>query len=60
MRVKVYKRSIDKLLDDYYMMFDDTFPTWQLDLNEDIIKDCLKQGKDVYELGYLELDDNIY
>lgn len=60
MRVKVYKRGIDKLLDDYYMMFDDTFPTWQLDLNEDIIKDCLKQGKDVYELGYLELDDNIY
>lgn len=60
MRVKVYKRGIDKLLDDYYMMFDDTFPTWQLDLNEDIIKDCLKQGKDVYELGYLELDDNLY
>ena len=60
MRVKVYKRGIDKLLDDYYMMFDDTFPTWQRGLNEDIIKDCLKQGKDVYELGYLELDDNIY
>ena len=60
MRVKVYKRGIDKLLDDYYMMFDDTFPTYQLGLDEDIIKDCLKQGKDVYELGYLELDDNLY
>ena len=60
MRVKVYKRGIDKLLDDYYMMFDDTFPVYQLGLDEDIIKDCLKQGKDVYELGYLELDDNLY
>ena len=60
MRVKVYKRGIDKLLDDYYMMFDDAFPTYQLGLDEDIIKDCLKQGKDVYELGYLELDDNLY
>ena len=58
MRVKIYKRGIDKLLDDYYMMFDDTFPTYQLGLDENIINDCLKQGKDVYELGYLEVDDN--
>lgn len=58
MRVKVYKGGIDKLLDDYYMMFDDTFPSWQLGLDEDIIKECLKQGKTVYELDYLELDDN--
>ena len=56
MRVRVYRRGID----DYYIMFDDTFPTYQLGLNEDIIKDCLHQGKDVYELGYLEHDDNLW
>lgn len=60
MRVKVHRRGIDELLDDYYIMFDDTFPTYQLGLNEDIIKDCLHQGKDVYELGYLEHDDNLW
>ena len=47
MRVRVYRRGIDELLDDYYIMFDDTFPTYQLGLNVDIIKDCLHQGKDV-------------
>lgn len=58
MNIKVYKSEIDQLLDDYYMMFDDTFPTWQLGLDKDKIKQCLKQGKTVYELEMIELDDN--
>ena len=41
-------------------MFDDTFPSYQLGLDEDICKECLRKGKDVYELGYLELDDKNY
>lgn len=48
------------IFDDYYLMFDDAFPTYQLGLDEDICKECLRQGKTVYELGYLELDDKNY
>ena len=50
----------EKIFDEYYLMFDDTFPTMQLGLDEDICKECLRQGKTVYELGYLELDDKLY
>lgn len=45
---------------EYKLMFDDTFPSMQLGLDEEICKECLRQGKDVYELGYLELDDKLY
>lgn len=48
------------IFDDYRLMFDDTFPSYQLGLDEDICKECLRQGKTVYELGYLELDDKLY
>lgn len=48
------------IFDDYYLMFDDTFPSVQLGLDEDICRECLRQGKTVYELGYLELDDKNY
>lgn len=48
------------VFDDYYLMFDDSFPSYQLGLDEDICKECLRQGKTVYELGYLELDDKLY
>lgn len=58
MRVKIELSELSKLLDDYYIMFNDTFPTYQLGLDEAKIKECLKQGKTAYELGMLELDDN--
>ena len=58
--VKIDKDPIDKLFDDYKLMFDDTFPSMQLGLDEEICKECLRQGKDVYELGYLKLDDKNY
>ena len=44
--------------DKYYIMFGDTFPSWQLGLDEYICNRCLEECKDVYELGYLDLDDN--
>lgn len=46
--------------DDYKDKFGDTFPSMQLGLDEDICKECIKEGKTVYELGYLELDDKNY
>jgi hypothetical protein len=58
-KIKVYKSEIDELLDDYLMMFDDTFPSWQLGLDKDIIKECLRQGKTAYELGYLDDNEDI-
>ena len=57
--VKIPKPK-ETVFDDYYLMFDDTFPSYQLGLDEDICKECLRKGKDVYELGYLELDDKNY
>ncbi len=46
----------ETIFDEYYLMFDDIFPSMQLGLDEDICKECLRQGKDVYELGYLDND----
>lgn len=51
-------------IDKYNSIFEDGFPTIPL-LNQkgegviSIIEDCINQNKDVYELGYLELDDDI-
>jgi hypothetical protein len=42
--------------DDYKEKFNDTFPSMQLGLDEDICKECLEKNKDVYELGYLDKD----
>lgn len=57
--IKIAKRE-QTMFDDYYLMFDDTFPSFQLGLDEEICCECLRKGKDVYELGYLELDDKNY
>lgn len=50
----------EKLLRDYDMMFNDSYPLMILGYDENIINDCLRQGKTVYELGYVELDDKKY
>lgn len=57
---------MDEMLDKYAEMFDDGFPMiplgWGRSESEiiDIIKECLDKGKDVYELGYVELKDAMY
>ena len=45
----------------YYRAFGDTFPSYPNPPENavEIIRDCLQKKKDVYELGYLSLDDNI-
>lgn len=46
--------KIEKDLDDYYDMFDESFPLMQSDMNEDKIKseifECLKKNKKAQEL----------
>lgn len=42
--------------DKYYNMFGDIFPTFILGFDEYICNRCLEEGKDVYELGYLDND----
>lgn len=46
----------DDCFEDYKEIFNDTFPSMQLGLDEDICKECIKEGKNVYELGYLDND----
>ena len=53
--------EFEKLNQDYLEMFDDSFPTFPFmgESEENIIKiikRCLKEGKDVYDLGILNLD----
>lgn len=57
---------LDEYLAKYIEAFDDGFPMYQLgrgrtdDEIVEIIKRCLKAGKDAYELGLVELDDVEY
>ena len=60
MKIKVKVEISQTIFDEYKIMFDTPFPSVQLGLDEDICRECIKQGKDVYELGYLELDDKLY
>lgn len=54
-----------KAMDDYENAFGDDFPTVPLAISRppeeviSIIRECLKKKKDVYESGYLSLDENI-
>ena len=54
-----------KAMDDYERAFSDNFPADPLVVSRppeeviSIIRDCLDKKKDVYELGYLSLDENI-
>lgn len=53
---------LDKLLEEYTIKFDDGFPTIPLAWGRsdaevaEMIKQCLKAGKDAYEMGFLEDD----
>ena len=56
---------MEKYLDKYYEKFGEALPTYQIARTraEDeviaIIEECISKGKDVYELGYCTLDDDV-
>lgn len=57
--------KLQKALERYKKKFNDDFPTIPFDSWEDaeiidIIDECIEENKDVYDLGYLSLDDIMY
>ena len=57
--------KLQKALERYKKKFNDDFPTIPFDSREDkeiidIIDECIEENKDVYDLGYLSLDDIMY
>lgn len=60
------ENKLQKMYDEYKKKFNDDFPTIPLAVSlEDkeiieIIENCISQNKDVYELGYLELNNVCY
>ena len=62
-----YMAEIDKAIEIYEKTFDDSFPTIPVLRDKskievmEIINKCIFEGKDVYDMGYLSLDnDSIY
>lgn len=58
---------LEELMNQYLDRFGDGFPTFQLARTHsdaevaDMIKECLAQGKNVYEMGFVEDDpDELY
>lgn len=60
------ENKLQKMYDEYKKKFNDDFPTVPLAVSlEDkeiieIIENCISRNKDVYELGYLELNNVCY
>lgn len=57
--------KLQKALERYKEKFNDDFPTIPFESQEDeeiigIIDECIEENKDVYDLGYLSLDDIMY
>lgn len=57
--------KLQKALEQYKKKFNDDFPTIPFYNKEDeeiidIIDECIEANKDVYDLGYLFLDDIMY
>lgn len=56
---------LDKKLEEYRTMFKEGFPMIPLKWGRtdeqviEIINRCIKEGKDVYELGYVIIDDDV-
>lgn len=54
-----------KAMDEYLQAFGDSFPADPLAVSNppekviEMIGECLEKGKDVYDLGYLSLDEGI-
>lgn len=54
--------KLDKALELYERTFDDSFPTSAMITTPpyeviNIIEKCVSENKDVYDMGYLSLDD---
>lgn len=54
--------EIEKELELYRKTFDDNFPTFAFSAKSpeemaEIIRKCVKKKKDVYDMGYISLDD---
>lgn len=57
--------KLQKALERYKEKLNDDFPTIPFESQEDeeiidIIDECIEENKDVYDLGYLSLDDIMY
>ena len=57
--------KLQKALERYKEKFNDDFSTIPFESQEDeeiidIIDECIEENKDVYDLGYLSLDDIMY
>ena len=57
--------KLQKALERDKEKFNDDFPTIPFESQEDeeiidIIDECIEENKDVYDLGYLSLDDIMY
>lgn len=57
--------KLQKALERYKEKFNDDLPTIPFESQEDeeiidIIDECIEENKDVYDLGYLSLDDIMY
>ena len=57
--------ELEKAFERYKKNFDDDFPTIPFDSKKDeeiidIIDECIEANKDVYDIGYLSLDDIMY
>lgn len=56
---------LDNKLDEYEKTFHDSFPTYPLAISKsdeeiiEMIDKCIKEKKDVYEMGYLKDDLSI-
>lgn len=56
--------KLEKKMQEYEELFGDSFPSFNfMHLDPEgiikIIDDCLEEGKDVYELGYIDDDDDV-
>lgn len=56
--------EFEKALNTYKKTFNDDFPTFQMSAHNpeemmEIINECVKKKKDVYQLNYLVLDDSV-
>lgn len=57
-------KKLNEALNLYEKTFDDSFPTIPLLMHNsdekviEIINNCIKENKDVYDMGYLSLDVN--
>ena len=55
----------EELQKEYYEMFGESLPTYQICRGrtgaeiDAIVRECLEKGKDVYDLGYCTLDEDV-